>query len=334
MILFPILVAALLTQSPSHSSQRRPPRAPETVPQPTPSDAKLVADATPPKTFAKPALSAQTRAAHSLVHAELAFADMAGQEGNDAAFLSVLDDMGVLFRPGPVNGKAWLRKQKLDTSKLTWFPSYVEVSEAGDLGYSTGPYQWRAEAESKEASHGHFVSVWGRRGGSWKLLLDLGSPHAAPGELDPVFEPENAKGTGKSEVLPPFSAEALQNLEKEFSNAASVRGILSAYNTYLASDARFYRAGAQPTAQLDDIRKALERVKGTVKWTCLGSVVAKSNDLGYAYGISELIPTSAPSSKPGAAPTPTVQNSSFLHVWKRQPSGRWKVILDIENPIQ
>ncbi len=255
----------------------------------------------------------------------------ARQEGNHAAFLSVLDDRGVLFRPGPVIGKAWLRKQQPDASKLTWFPSFVDVSEAGDLGYSTGPYEWRADAESKQVAHGHFVSIWGRRGGAWKLWVDMGSPHAAPAEEDPVFEPQNSKGAGMGQAAPPFSAEALQNLEKEFWNAVSARGTLPAYLAYLAADARFYRPGALPTTDLDAIRKALEKAKGATVWTCLGSAMAKSNDLGYVYGISERA-MDLPQ-EPGATPIPVRKHFIFLHVWKRQPDGRWKVALDIENPL-
>lgn len=325
----PILALALLAQAPSHNSQRRAPQTPEQVPL----EAKALADPAPAKPLVKPAPTTQTRAAQSLVAAELAFARKAEQEGTTAAFLGVLDDLGVLFRPGPVNGKLWLHQRKPDAVHLTWFPSFVEVSEGGDLGYSTGPYQWRSSAESAHVSHGHFVSIWGRHGSSWKLLLDIGSTHAAPGEADPVFEPGNPKRIAKVEAWPPFSAEALQDLEREFSNSAAVRGLLSAYNTYLAPDARFYRPGSQPTSQLDDIRTALERVKGIVKWTCLGSLVAKSNDLGYAYGIFELSPASGTQPKPGATPGPATQSSSFLHVWKRQPSGRWKVILDLESPL-
>lgn len=306
---------ALLAQSPSHSSQRRAPRPPEEAP-PAVASATRSATSTPP---AKPAPTAGARAAQSLVEAELAFARAAEQSGTGAAFLGVLDDTGVLFRPGPVNGKAWLRAQKPDPSKLRWFPSFVEVSEAGDLGYSTGPYEWRSGAAPEKAAHGHFVSIWGRRGGSWKLLLDTGSSHAAPEEEDPVFEPQNPKEPAKIEPAPPFSAGALQNLEAEFSRAASIRGTLPAYNIYLASDARFYRPGSPPTSQLDDIRKALEKSGGARTWTCLGSAVARSNDLGYAYGISEH------SHGP--------KGSIFLHVWKRQPSGRWKVVLDIETPL-
>lgn len=301
---------ALLASAPSHT-------------------ARQAALTTPPS--AKPAPDPQNSAAHSLVAAELAFAKKAAEEGTDAAFLSVLDDRGVLFHPGPVNGKTWLRAHTPNASRLAWFPAYVEVSEAGDLGFSTGPYQWRPEAGSKEVAYGHFVSIWGRRGNVWKLLLDTGSPHAAPGEEDPVFEPENGKEAAKAGASPAFSAEDLQHLETTFARAAAAQGLQSAYRTYLAANARFYRAGALPTTQADEIRKALEQAKGTMTWTCLGSAVAISHDLGYAYGIAERHRGSG--AGPGAAPEAKPLDSVYVHVWKRQPTGRWKVILDIENPL-
>ena len=101
------------------------------VPQSTPLDAKVMADASSAKPSAEPAPNTQPRAARSLVDAELAIAKLADQEGNVAAFLGVLDDTGVLFRPGPVNGKAWLRRQHPDTSKLTWFPSLLKSAKPG-----------------------------------------------------------------------------------------------------------------------------------------------------------------------------------------------------------
>ncbi len=331
---FPVFAAAILAQVPSPNSLRVMPQLPDPVLHLAQTASNPVPRVPPAPVSGQPAPSGQSGAARSLVEAELAFAKMADQEGTSAAFMSVLDDKGVLFHPGPVNGKAWLRRQKPDASELTWYPSFVEVSEAGDLGYSTGPYQWRAGSESKKVSHGHFVSVWGLRGGTWKLLLDMGSPHTAPSEPEPVFEPSEKKGETKTEARPTFSAEALQSLEKEFSQAASVQGLLSACSTYLASDARIYRLGSQPTARPDDIRKALEEMKGTLKWTCLGSAVARSNDLGYAYGVSEHSPDpKAPSARRGTSTESAGQYSTFLHVWKCQPTGQWKVILDIENPI-
>ena len=67
----------------------------------------LLVQAAAPPAKTQPAPTPQTLAARSLVLAELGFARKAAEENTQAAFVSVLDEMGVLFRPGPVNGKAW-----------------------------------------------------------------------------------------------------------------------------------------------------------------------------------------------------------------------------------
>lgn len=289
----------------------------------------VLAQAPAPKTKTP---SPQTLAARTLVDAELAFAKLADSESTNAAFLSVLDATGILFRPGPVNGRTWLKTQTTDATKLTWYPAFVEVSQAGDLGYSTGPYEWRPEAGSTQVSQGHFVSVWERHGGMWKLMLDTGISHAAPAEEDPIFRPENSKSdfisaSTRLSVMT-FSAEALQALDLEFSSTASARGVLFAYSTYLAPEARFYRPGDSPTHDVDAVKRLLQTKQGSVSWSPMGGGVAKSSDLGYTYGLSEFKPKTK-TGKPPAA----VEMAAFLHIWKRQSSGRWKLILDIENPI-
>lgn len=295
----------------------------------------LASQAVLPPPHSKPAPPAQALAARSLVDAELAFAHRAATENTQSAFLSVLDEASVLFRPGPVDGKAWCAAEKVDDSKLTWFPSYVEVSQAGDLGFSTGPYQWREKAGSTPVYHGHFVSMWGRRGGVWKLLLDTGSPHPAPPTEDPLFEPERATSTQSAESAPAFGATALQNVEREFADAASMKGAPQAYALYLAPKARIYRPGALPTTGLEGMQKALEARKGRLTWAPVNGAVASSNDLGYTYGFAEFRPevNQGQSADKAESAEPALEKYTFLHVWKRQLSGRWQVVLDLRNPM-
>ena len=257
--------------------------------------------------------------AASLVSAELAFAKHAGSENTRAAFLAVLDDDGVLFRPGPVNGKAWLAPPKADASKLTWYPSHVEVSRSGDLGYSTGPYQWRAEAGSKEVAHGHFVSIWGRQDGAWKLLLDMGVSHAAPPGEIPLFKPESPSGKAKHIRSAPTSGDELSNMERAFAQDAGKKGGAAAYRRFGAADLRFYRENALPLTNLQDAFPVLESGTGAAIWTTLKSRVSKSGDLGYTYGFTEQVDVH--------------KKSAFLHLWKRAQGGGWKLVLDLESPL-
>jgi ketosteroid isomerase-like protein len=47
------------------------------------------------------------------------------------------------------------------------------VSRAGDLAYTYGDAQWTREGTEVR---GHYVRVWQRRGGGWKLIVDETTP--------------------------------------------------------------------------------------------------------------------------------------------------------------
>jgi ketosteroid isomerase-like protein len=96
--------------------------------------------ATPPAAPAGPRAEADRA---SLVEAERAFARAADEKGVREAFLAFLADDAILFRPAPVPGKEWMRSHPAPPIRLAWRPSFAEVSGAGDLGYTLGPYEAR-----------------------------------------------------------------------------------------------------------------------------------------------------------------------------------------------
>ncbi len=55
--------------------------------------------------------------------------------------------------------------------------------------------------------------------------------------------------------------------------------------------------------------------------------VARSGDIGYEYGTAEF--TTA--NKKGK---PTVEKGKYVTVWKKQPEGSWKAVVDIDNTGQ
>jgi ketosteroid isomerase-like protein len=67
--------------------------------------------------------------------------------------------------------------------------------------------------------------------------------------------------------------------------------------------------------------------KGTkeVSFEPMDGEVAKSADLGYTYGKYE----SAVKTSSAAA----VEKGYFIHVWKRDENGKWKIVADIAKPI-
>src|ERR671914_1546344 len=79
----------------------------------------------------------------SVVQTEREFARAAAAQGMRASFLAFIADGGLLFRPGPVSGKKWWAEQPERAGLLSWEPVYADVSRAGDIGYTTGPWEFR-----------------------------------------------------------------------------------------------------------------------------------------------------------------------------------------------
>ncbi len=114
--------------------------------------------------------------AASLVAAGRAFARAALEHGVRWAFMTYLAEDGLLYRPGPVNGIEFYTGRSETTSRLSWVPVYAEVSRARDLGYTTGPWEFRQGPNPQNAA---YVRIWRREKGNWKLGLEVLQPVAA-----------------------------------------------------------------------------------------------------------------------------------------------------------
>jgi ketosteroid isomerase-like protein len=125
--------------------------------------------------------AATASALDSLVAAERAFAARSVEKGVRDAFLEYLAEDGVIFRPLATHGRqSWESRGSVATT-LMWEPACAEVSAAGDLGYTTGPWESRPNDPQRPTGYGHYVSVWQKQaGGSWRVAVDIGVAHAQP----------------------------------------------------------------------------------------------------------------------------------------------------------
>jgi len=65
----------------------------------------------------------------------------------------------------------------------------------------------------------------------------------------------------------------------------------------------------------------------TLTWEPAFAEVSASGDLGYTWGRYQL---TVPMTKLGSQPL--IRRGSYVTVWRRQPGGAWKVVLDGGNP--
>jgi len=120
--------------------------------------------------------------------------------------------------------------------------------------------------------------------------------------------------------------DSLLNVDREFNNVAAEKGFVEAFLEFMADDAMLFPAGSEPVSGRDNIRKHLsEGSEGaTLTWMPVSADVSVSSDLGYTRGTSEYRYLDKDKN-------PAVHYGKYVTVWKRQPDGRWKFILDIGN---
>ena len=265
----------------------------------------------------------------SLVEAERAFAAASLVKGTRAAFLEFLAEDSILFRPGPVPGKKWIEEHPAPPTLLTWEPTFADVAQSGDLGYTTGPWEIRPGGpKDKPTAYGHFVSVWRRQDdGVWKVVVDLGVNHAASGEKSKSLQPANFKGgseKARRNVNIVEERSELLAFDRELANSVSEKGPAQAYLRYLADDARLYRAKTFPVVGKQEIFVILSQSAGKPTLRPDKAGISNAADLGYTYGTSR-------SMVPGSSDAAGIA-SNYLHVWRRK-GNRWTLVLDVESPI-
>ncbi len=266
---------------------------------------------------------------HSLVDAERQFAARSVASGIRDAFLANLAEDAIVFRPYAVNGRKWYGERPPNPGKLTWEPVKAEISRAGDLGYTTGPWEYREKAEDEKAvAFGNYVTVWKRQAdGEWKFVIDTGIDNPQP-TTTPVLELPKmaAKSAQKPARKVDVEAEksALLNTDREFSKASGATGAARAYGSYMTSDAILFRPDNFPVKDGRQIQQTLSARPGKLVWHPAFADVARSGDMGYTYGVAEYYES-------GAQQKPS-EYSTYVRIWKKQEGGSWKVVIDVANP--
>jgi ketosteroid isomerase-like protein len=265
----------------------------------------------------------------SLVAAEKAFARMAAEKGTRDAFLAFLADDALVFQPDPVNGKeAWKARQP-SPALLSWYPVHSEVSLAGDLGFNTGPFDYREKAGEKPVVFGQFATVWGRQAdGSWKALLDLGTATPEPpSQVAPSISltgPARVEETAVPKVDAGAASAALLEADRAFATATQEKGSPTAYEPLLTDDVQLVRASRQPALGREAARALLAENPMPTTWEPLGGGVSRSGDLGYTYGFvkrHEDGPESA-----------WINTSNYLRVWRKEKDAPWKLAFEVFSP--
>lgn len=255
----------------------------------------------------------------ALVQMEHDFARAAAMKGTRDAFLEFLADDGIIFQPGPVNGKKWWTEQSPRKGLLSWTPVFADVSRAGDLGYTTGPWEFRPNGpDDQPVAFGQYFTIWKKQNnGLWKAVLDRGVGSKKPFPAKIVQFPLNdEESADKPKGDYAAGRERLLKLEREFSERSASKGAVSAFESYLADDARLLRQDVSYITNKNAAMVLVSGLAGRLTWQPVFADISRSGDLGYTYGTFELKNRDT-----------VVERGSYVRFWKKG-----KAVIDVMSP--
>ena len=128
----------------------------------------------------------------------------------------------------------------------------------------------------------------------------------------------SAKAAGKEAL----KAEVAK-MEDAFCAMAKDRGILAAFEYFAAPDVAFVDTDPSKLRGLAAVRERMgpDQPGVSVNWSAMFTDVSDDGTLGYNWGRYEW-------RSPGPDGKERVRTGFFLTIWKRQPDGTWRYVMD------
>ena len=256
--------------------------------------------------------------ASELAQTELSFSNSATARGINPAFLAYFGDDGIMFLPLPVNARNALSTDPGTPGSLVWRPTRVLVSASNDIGFSTGPSEYRPAGSDTTSHFAHFFSIWKRdRVGDWKVLLDIGNRYPAGeqkgeeaifSDLPPGRQTHGADLEARRAQM--FAADSI------YSATVVTNGTMSAVERYADAKVRAYRNRRFPAEGKDSVMTLIRGEKFDRAAFTAGQC-ASAGDLGFTYGLAV-----------GQA----ADTSNYVRVWVW--NGEWKLAVDLVSPLK
>jgi ketosteroid isomerase-like protein len=124
-----------------------------------------------------------------------------------------------------------------------------------------------------------------------------------------------------------LKAELVQ-VEQEFNAMAQSKGLLAAFQHFAAPDVAFLDVDPRKFRGPDAVRQRMtgaDQPGVTLTWSPSFTDVSDDGTLGYNYGRYER-------RGPGPDGKEVVRGGWFLTIWKRQPDGTWRYVMDNGTP--
>lgn len=263
-----------------------------------------------------------------MVETEQAFSKASHDRGTRESFMQFIADDGILFRPKAILGKQWMIDHPLPPSDkrslLSWQPVFAAVSAAGDMGYTTGPWEFKADINDPTPSgYGEFITVWKKQpDGTWKFAVDLGISHPQSAGPLKTWQVKDESQPPSIRTIDYSAAKTLLLIrDGEFAWIAR-QNISAAFSKYAGPDVRLFREGSFPFIGKPATVRALKSRSEVAEWQVSGNGMSASGDLAYLYGTYQ--------TRTAGAAKKVIGEGNFLRIWQKR-KGVWLIVLDVAS---
>jgi len=244
---------------------------------------------------------------NEVINAEKNFAAYALAHNSRDAFMQFLDSANSIeFRNGDAKKsyEIWsLRKP--DSTRLIWQPAYAGIAKSGDIGFTTGPWEYKQTANGAVLATGSFATIWHKNSkGEWKYLVDIGTDGTMPAyTVDTV-----KKFTGAYTSID--ATDALTIDRKFIQQYESLHN--DAFKAVITPDTWFVLGGKQPLAGGQNILAGLGSIPAGLQFIQMGGGSSDADDIAWVYGTVRR--------------EATINN--YLRVWQKTKDG-FKLLLQV-----
>ena len=266
----------------------------------------------------KPNAATRQKYIDEVLATEKAMAAVSKDTSAQLAFDRYLSLDATLYRPRAVRAAEFRQTRPLPRDLiLTWKPEYVDVSSAGDMAWTSGP--WISASRSSTASDprfGRYLTIWRKqKDGRWLASVNASPPGPADMKTPPL---STAPGSLFSLSRKPIDEKAgLLAADNAFGVAVRTLDYAAAVKGIAAADLRLIRPGYPPSVGVDSVVAETTGARVTM-WFPVDAVVAASGDIGYTRG-SYVV----------SLPRGTREQGDYVRTWRRDRNGTWRVALDM-----
>jgi len=214
----------------------------------------------------------------SVIKAEKSFAAYALQHNTRDAFMRFLDSANsVEFNDGDVKKsyEIW-SVRKPDSAKLIWQPAFAGIAASGDIGFTTGPWEYRKTAKAPATATGSFATIWFNSGdGNWKYMVDIGTQGSPSYTVDTVQK--------LASTYTDISAEDAMTVDRKF--IQQYEGLHNdVFKTIVTANSWFVLPGKQPLKGVQQILAGLSAIPAGLQFIQMGGGMSTAGDIAYVYG--------------------------------------------------